>query len=479
MLFEFQKYINPTWYFNLKPENLSIPYFIDYQKLSADEQKLLNIDEGYITREGKHGDAAWQSWQKGVILRESKCSLYKNNSVPEKKRTIELFKGLGITVNQDVFVKNIPDNYRFVRRYFNPAFGLYILLIRLFSLLNPIKEISGFFGSLKVKRIDPYKNNAYTLYKQDYETFSSSLISKNPSVSVIIPTLNRYTYLNDVLSDLEKQDYKNFEVIVCDQSENFDATFYQGWKLDLKLIRQQEKALWLARNQSIKEAKGEYIALSEDDVRIKPDWLSQHLKCIDFFDSDISAGVFFPEGQVIPKQKTYFKWAEQFATGNALIKKSVFHKTGLFDRQFEKQRSGDGEFGLRAFLSGFVSISNPLAYCEDVKAPIGGLRQMGSWDSFRPTKLFAPRPVPSVLYLTRKYFGNKAAFLVLLLSVPGSVVPYKYKTNKALKLIAYLSLMLTWPVILIQVVISWNRASKKIREGSKIELINKHIKISC
>lgn len=81
-------------------------------------------------------------------------------------------------------------------------------------------------------------------------------------------------------------------------------------------------------------------------------------------------------------------------------------------------RGGDGEFGLRAYLSGIKSISNPISFCEDVKAPVGGLRQMGSWDSFRPTNLLAPRPIPSVLYYTRKYFGNKAAFFNLLTGVP-------------------------------------------------------------
>ena len=44
---------------------------------------------------------------------------------------------------------------------------------------------------------------------------------------------------------------------------------------------------------------------------------------------------------------------------NVLIKKVVFDKCGLFDRQFEKQRMGDGEFGTRIYLSGFKNISNP------------------------------------------------------------------------------------------------------------------------
>src|SRR6187455_1846601 len=98
----------------------------------------------------------------------------------------------------------------------------------------------------------------------------------------------------------------------------------------------------MARNQAIRESKSEFIALSEDDVRIPVDWISNHMKCIDYFNSDISAGVFFPSGSGIPPEKKIFRWAEQFATGNACLKKDVFRSIGLFDRQFEKQRMGDG-----------------------------------------------------------------------------------------------------------------------------------------
>src|SRR5690606_38982647 len=122
-------------------------------------------------------------------------------------------------------------------------------------------------------------------------------------VSVVIPTLNRYAYLKDVLHDFEKQDYKNFEILVVDQSEPFQSEFYKSFDLNVRVIWQEEKALWLARNTAIKASKGELIALSEDDVRIQPDWISSHLKCLDFFTAQVSAGVFYPEGKEIPKER--------------------------------------------------------------------------------------------------------------------------------------------------------------------------------
>ncbi|MDZ7648850.1 MAG: glycosyltransferase family A protein [Cytophagales bacterium] len=95
-------------------------------------------------------------------------------------------------------------------------------------LRNPFVEIPAFFKALKVKRINLFQS---TKQWEAYTTFSSPLIESNPKVSVVIPTLNRYKYLKDVLRDLEQQDYKNTEVIVMDQTDPFRSDFYRGWNI--------------------------------------------------------------------------------------------------------------------------------------------------------------------------------------------------------------------------------------------------------
>lgn len=287
-------------------------------------------------------------------------------------------------------------------------------------------------------------------------------------VSVVIPTLNRYEYLKDILSDFERQTYTNIEILIIDQSDPFQNDFCKDFNLAIRHIHQKEPALWLARNTAIKESRGNIIALSEDDVRISPDWIENHLKVLDFFKADISAGVFYPEGHSLPEERSFFCLASQFATGNAMLYKDVFKEIGLFDRQFEKQRMGDGEFGLRAYLNGFKSISNPYASCIDVKAATGGLREMGSWDAFRPKKPFAPRPIPSVLYLYRKYFGRKRSLLAIFRSVPQSIIPYRYKKNRKMLVFGVLISLFLFPFVMLQVVISWRLATKKLKEGAKI-----------
>jgi len=144
----------------------------------------------------------------------------------------------------------------------------------------------------------------------------------------------------------------------------------------------------------------------------------------------------------------------------------------LFDRQFEKQRMGDGEFGLRAALGGFLSISNPYAKRVHLKVESGGLREMGSWDALRPKKMFAPRPVPSVLYYKRKYHGNRETILFLFQSIPFSFIPYRFKKSLVLKVLSLIMLPVLLPIFVVSVSTSWVAASKKLKEGHLIATLS-------
>ena len=364
----------------------------------------------------------------------------------------------------------MQDKYRFIKKYFNGLWVYYIFICRVISLHNPFAELKGLANIRNVKRINIYKN---IVPQQSVENFESSLVNSKPFVSIVIPTLNRYGYLKDVLADLEKQTYFNFEVIIIDQSEPFNRSFYNNWKLNLKVEYQQEKALWLARNNAIKMSKGNYILLYDDDSRVDENWILNHLKCLDYYNADISSGVSLSAiGAKIPKHYSFFRWSDQMDTGNVMVKKHVFSCIGLFDRQFEKQRQGDGEFGLRAYLFGFNNISNPSSSRVHLKVSEGGLRQMGSWDGFRPKKWFAPRPIPSVLYLIRKYFGNRAAIYSLVISVPPSLLPYRFKKNKFIFLGGALLTLIVAPVIMWSVARSWFQAGKMLKEGAKIEFLD-------
>ncbi len=440
MIFTFLKYIHPTHYFTLFTDaDKSI--FPVVNKLPKTILVQLKEDSQYKSSTAKQYDLSWQAIKKGYI-------------------------GNVETITE---IEKLPlhDEYHFSRKYFSPFWVFYVLFLRLLSLKNPLKEIAAWYKTRFVKKSDYLKK---PLVYKHWDTFESKLLKEQPKVCIVIPTLNRYEYLKDVLADLEQQDYKNFEVIIVDQSEPFQQEFYESFQLDLQVIQQEEKALWLARNRAIKLAEGNYILLFDDDSRVEANWISTHLKCLDFFTADISSGVSISKiGDKVPENYAFFRVSDQLDTGNVLIKKEVFKAIGLFDRQFEKQRMGDGEFGLRAYLVGFLNISNPCAKRLHLKVNTGGLRQMGSWDAFRTANWFAARPIPSVLYLYRNYFGSKLTRFALLKSVPPSLVPYKYKGNKKMMIFGYFFTLILFPLVLFQVIKSWNLASIKLKEGAKIE----------
>jgi len=441
MIFNYLKYLKPIWCFNLKPQNDHC-YFPTEEQLKK-KGIYLEKDSGYTSSTAQIHDLSWNVFQSGLIIQsdQSGIDIWKKNVFP------------------------IEDEYRFLKKNFHAAWVLYVLFLRIITFNNPFKEVKGFLKTKNVKRID-FLNQI--LNPADYDTFESDLVKENPLISVVIPTLNRYQYLKDVFKDLENQTYKNFEVIVVDQTEPFQEDFYKGWNFNLTYWHQEEKALWKARNEAIATAKGNYILLYDDDSLVEPNWIEEHLKCLDYFKADLSSGVSLSVvGAEIPKHYSYFRWSDQLDTGNVLLKKDIFYKIGFFDLQFEKQRMGDGEYGLRCYLNGYKNISNYKAKRIHLKVSQGGLRQMGSWDGWRPKKLFGPRPVPSVLYLSRKYFGNKTTWLLLIKEIIPSLVPYKYKGSKLGKVLIFLLTLFVLPLVSFQVYLSWKAASKMLDKVNK------------
>jgi glycosyltransferase involved in cell wall biosynthesis len=439
-MLDFVKYISPSWYFNKQIHNKS--YFVDFTMLDAKIIENCSLCVSYSNEIAKKIDIAFQLWKQGYITDEISKELQWNEN--------------------DVSLK---DKYIFINRFYKKHWSFVVLFFRLLEFNNPFAEILSFCQTRKIKKVQSNYSFVY-----EVENSLTNVLNYKPLVSVIIPTLNRYKYLKDVLLDLEKQTYKSFEVIVFDQSEPFHDEFYQNWKFDLKVVHQKEKALWLARNSAIKMALGKFVLLYDDDSLIDENWILNHLNCIDYFNCDISSGVSISVvGGDVPKHYSYFRWSEQVDTGNVMIKREVFEKIGLFDRQFEGQRMGDGEFGLRAYLGGFKNISNPLAKRVHLKGSEGGLRHIGMWDAWHTSNFFGPKPVPSVLYLIRKYFGNKNAYFEIFVKLPTTLAPYKFKNNKKINLLLLPFSLFLLPIFIFSLFKSWKISNDMLKSGSLID----------
>lgn len=95
------------------------------------------------------------------------------------------------------------------------------------------------------------------------------------NVSVIIPCYNCELLVGETLKSLEKQTYRDFEVIcVNDGSTDNTLAVLTGWKdaalLDMQIIDQKNGGVSSARNAGIKAAKGKYILFLDSDDLYHP-----------------------------------------------------------------------------------------------------------------------------------------------------------------------------------------------------------------
>ena len=440
------KIVKPIWYFSIftkKPKN-----FIDYKSLDKKTLSKINICYDYSSEELTEIDAMYQLINKGFII----------------KSNVESYNYIDLENNSyDITIK---DQYLFLRRMYKSIWIYYILILKIISFKIKLEDFISIYKTKKIKQLKVNNKLDY----DDYNTFKSDLVKEKPNISIILPTLNRYANLENILKDLEKQTYKNFEIIIIDQSNPFKANFYDKFQLNTKVFFQEERGLWKARNLGIQNSSSDFFLFLDDDSVIDNTWIFEHLKCIDFFNADISAGVSISiAGAPVPINYSFFRLADQLDTGNVMIKKEVFKKCGLFDLQFEKMRMGDGEFGLRAYLNGFKIIHNPLSKRNHLKVRTGGLREMGSWDGLRPKNILNLRPIPSVLYFYRSYWGDSNALFSLIQTIPFSLTPYSMKGRFKGYLLSSILFILFFPIIIYKVFKSWRYSGKMIKTGPIIE----------
>lgn len=105
-----------------------------------------------------------------------------------------------------------------------------------------------------------------------------------PEISIVIPVWNRQNKILTALQSIEKQTFKNIEVIVVDDgsddnSVNVIKQYKNTSKLNINLIQIEHSGVSIARNYGIDNAKGDYIFfLDSDDYIFKSDLLENLLK---------------------------------------------------------------------------------------------------------------------------------------------------------------------------------------------------------
>ncbi len=208
-------------------------------------------------------------------------------------------------------------------------------------------------------------------------------------VSVIIPNYNGKELLRVCLSSLCKQSLVPFEIIVVDNnSEDGSCEFVKENYPQVKLIQlAQNSGFSRAVNTGIRAARGEYIALVNNDTEAEVNWLESLVHCLkkderifscaskmiqyhhrdkidDAGDEYMLPGWTHKCGNGLPAER-YNKNREIFSScaGAALYRKEVFTEIGYFDEQFFAYLE-DIDVSYRARIYGYKNIfcSNAVIY---------------------------------------------------------------------------------------------------------------------
>ncbi len=197
-------------------------------------------------------------------------------------------------------------------------------------------------------------------------------MKKYPLVTVITPTYNRASFLEETIQSVLKQDYPNIEYIVLDDG-SVDETTGVVKKFGDKLIYEHHKNIGEVKtvNKGFSMSHGEIIGVVNSDDPLLPGAISEVVK---FMTQNPEIIVVYPDwvkidenGKVIEKIVTpnysyeYMLRTHDNITGpGTFFRKTILKK--IKGRDFQFKYVSDYDFWLRAGLIGqFAKISKTLA----------------------------------------------------------------------------------------------------------------------
>ena len=211
--------------------------------------------------------------------------------------------------------------------------------------------------------------------------------------SVIIPNLNGAGWLRDSIESIWAQTEQDFELIVIDNGSTDEsleiARSYCGRDRYTLIENAENTGFSHAVNQGIAIAKGEYMALFNNDAFAEPTWLAELLRTAEadpkiFAVSSLMLRFYEPEladdaGDYVTilgfackrgdglKASRYTKPCRIFSAcgGAALYRKSILDKIGVFDELFFAYYE-DVDLSWRANNFGYKNVYCPTARCRHI-----------------------------------------------------------------------------------------------------------------
>lgn len=111
----------------------------------------------------------------------------------------------------------------------------------------------------------------------------TSVETKTPTVTVVIPSYNNARYIGQTLDSIKAQTFTDYEVIVVNDGSADRAELervLESHPLPIIYISQENKGVSAARNAAIRIARGEFYAQLDADDQWTPDYLEVQLEIL-------------------------------------------------------------------------------------------------------------------------------------------------------------------------------------------------------
>ncbi len=198
-------------------------------------------------------------------------------------------------------------------------------------------------------------------------------IENEPLVSIVLVHHDRPHYLKQAIASVERQSYRNIEVVLVDDGSELPESRALLDRLEpdfaarqWKIVRQPNRYLGAARNTGFKAARGEFVLVLDDDNALFRDGVRKFVSAIQTSGSDIcTAFLKVFTGDTVPQSedKGMIRYlplgsdldlgliANTFGDANAIIRRTVFDRIG-FQNETYGYTANDWEFYARAVLAG-------------------------------------------------------------------------------------------------------------------------------
>ena len=242
-------------------------------------------------------------------------------------------------------------------------------------------------------------------------------------VSVIVPVWNGRELLERLLASLRQQTHPLAEIIVVDNGST-DGAAEMAESRGAKVIRMGSNVGFArAVNRGIRESRGEWLALVNSDVEVRPDWLEKLMQAAQDPEAWFVTGKIFSASARDKIDGTYDALSRGacavrvghgqsdgplFSTSRAIwfapataavYRAELFRRVGLLEEAFESYME-DVEFGLRGACLGYAGRYVPEAVAYHV-----GSATLGKWHADTVRRISRNQ-----VFLVAKYYRGKILF---------------------------------------------------------------------